>query len=251
MRIPLPLIVALVIGMSVTFYVKLYVIPPPFIPAEPRDIVLNLSESQWVVVGPFCGHIIRVVSNVSMDVILGEASAVAVYLPAMPYIHASYHGFGGRYHVINKSGVYAVVANEVCFAGRAVRQPSGIIAIMPGPISTEDYDTYLSVCGVVDGVGLWNGRIDVVDGQPPTMVFFLHGGGVARGAESKEEFGRWEFPQWYVANTTYVDFIRGPRDKMYGRNWNGTMYYENIWTVAWVAVKPRGPAQIRIIVRYV
>jgi hypothetical protein len=246
MRIPLPLIAALVLGVSATLHVTLHVIPPPFIPAT-YDIVLNVSEGRWVVVGPLYGNMIRVVSNVSMDVVMGEASAVAAFLPAMWSDHVTYHGFRGRYHIINKSGVYAVVANEVCFAGRAARQPNGIIVIMPGPISPEDYVTYLSVCGAVGGVGLWDGRIDVVDGQPNTMVFYLYGGGVARGTD-KGEFGSWEFLQRYVANVTEVYFIMGPQRNMRGRFWNGTMYYDIIEKVVWIAVKPRGAAQIRIYV---
>jgi hypothetical protein len=251
MRIPLPLIAALVIGTTATLYVTLHVIPPPFIPTIPSsDIVLNLSETRWVIAGPLYGRVITVVSNVSVDVVMGEPSAVAVYLPAMPSEHMKYHAYRGRYHVINKSGIYAVVANEVCFAGEAVRQPSGIILIVPRPIHDRDYNTYMSVCGIVEGVGLWNGRIDVIDGSPPTMVFYLHGGGVARGTDLKEEFGRWEFLQHYVVNTTYVRFYMGPDLRMHGRYWNGTMYYDNIDKMVWIAVKPnKVGAQVRIVVR--
>jgi hypothetical protein len=246
MRIPLPLIAALVLGLSATLYMTLHVIPPPFIPAT-SDIVLNVSEGRWVVVGPLYGNMIRVMSNVPMDVVMGEASAVAAFLPAMWSDHVTYRGFRGRYHIINKSGVYAVVANEVCFAGRAARQPNGIIVITPGPISPEEYVTYLSICGAVGGVGLWDGRIDV-DGSPPTMVFYLYGDGVARGSDLKDEFGRWEFYQQYAVNVTEVYFFRGPQRSMYGRYWNGTMYYDTIVKAAWIAVKPRGAAQIRIYV---
>ena len=250
MRAPLPLIVALVIGTA-SLYVTLHVINPPFIPTIPSgDIVLNLSETRWVVVGPLYGRMISVVSNVSVDVVMGEASAAAAFLPSMPSDHVMYSAFRGRYHIINKSGIYAVVANEVCFAGKAVRQPSGVVVIMPGPISEGDFGTYISVCGLVDGVGLWNGRIDVVDGSPPTMVFYLYGGGEARGSGLKNEYGRWEFTVQYVANTTHVDFIMGPQRSMYGRYWNGTMYYDFIDKVVWLAVKPLSAgAQIRIVVR--
>jgi hypothetical protein len=250
MRIPLPLIAAMVIGATATLYLTLDVINPPFIPVS-HDIVLNLSEARWVVVGPLYGNMIRVVSNVSVDVVMGEASAVAAFLPSMPSNHVTYYAFRGRYHIINKSGVYAVVANEVCFAGEAVRQPSGIIVIIPRPIYSGDYGTYISLCNIVDGVGLWDGRIDVVDGRPPTMVFYLYGGGMARGTDLKNEFGRWEFLQHYVANVTEVDFIMGPQRDMNGRFWNGTMYYDIIEKVVWIAVKPRGAAQIRISVRLV
>ncbi len=250
MRIPLPLIAAMIVGVTASLYLTLRVIPPPFIPAEPSDIVLNLSDAQWVVVGPLYGKMIRVSANVSVDVIMGEASAVAAFLPAMPSDHMTYRGFRGRYHIINKSGIYAVVANEVCFAGEAVRLSNGIVVIRPGPISVGNYGTYFSVCSVVDGVGLWDGRIDIIDGNPPTMVFYLYGGGVARGTDLKEEFGRWEFAQQYVANTTLVDFYMGPQRSMYGRYWNGTMYYDIIDKVVWIAVKPHSAgAQIRIIVR--
>jgi len=246
MRIPLPLLGAWVLAVSATLYMTLNVISPPFIPAAPSDVVLNVSEPRWVVVGPIYGNMIRVTSNISMDVVMGEASAVAAFLPAMPSDHAIYHAFKGRYHVINKSGVYAVVANEVCFAGRAVRLPNGIIVIEPRPISGGDYDTYLSVCGVVDGARLWNGRIDIVGSHYPVMVFYFYDGGSARGSEISGEAGRWEFPQRYVANTTHVDFIMGPQRYMHGRYWNGTMYYDLIEKAVWIAVKPRGPAQIRI-----
>jgi len=251
MRIPLPLIAALVIGATASLYVTLHVIQPPFIPTTPSgDIVLNLSEMRWVVVGPLHGNMITVVSNVSVDVVMGEASAAAAFLPAMPSGHMTYYAFRGRYHIINKSGVYAVVANEVCFAGKAVRQSSGVVVIMPEHISEGDYHNYISVCGVVEGVGLWNGRIDVVDGSPPTMVFYLYGGGVARGSDLKDEYGRWEFEQHYVANTTGVDFIMGPLQSMHGRYWNGTMYYDLIEKMVWIAVKPHSVgAQIRITVR--
>ncbi len=250
MRIPWPLIVAAVIGATATVYVTLHVIYPPFIPATPSDdIILNLSETRWVVVGPLYGNLIRVRSNVSMDVILGEASAVAAYLPAMYSDHLTYWGYRGRYHIINKSGIYAVVANEVCFAGRAVKLPNGIIVIWPEPISSENYSIYQSVCGVVDDVGLWDGRIEVIDGSPPVMVFYLHGGGVARGSELKEEFGRWEFSQRYIQDAVLVEFHLGGQ-RMYGRYFNGTMYYDDIDKVSWIAVKPRSVgAQIRISVR--
>lgn len=247
MRIPLPLILALVIGITTTLYLTLDVIPSPFIPTIPNeDIVLNLSEVRWVVVGPVYGRFIRVVSNVSMDVVVGEASAVAAYLPAMPSDHVMYRAFGGRYHIINKSGVYAVVVNEVCFAAEAVRQPSGIIVIMPKPNMSE-VGTYLSVCGVVDGVGLWNGRV-AIEGSPPTMVFYLYGG-EARGAGLKKEFGRWEFAQRAATNVTELVLIMGPMRDMDGRYWNGTMYYDIIEKMAWIAVKPNTVgARIRITV---
>lgn len=249
LRIPLPLILALVIGITATLYLTLDVIPPPFIPTIPNeDIVLNLSEVRWVVVGPIYGRFIRVVSNVSMDVVVGEASAVAAYLPAMPSDHITYYAFRGRYHIINKSGIYAVVANEVCFAAEAVRQPSGIIVIMPKPNMSGEPTTYLSVCGAVEGAGLWNGRI-AIEGSPTTMVFYLYGG-EARGTGLKEEFGRWEFAQQVATNVTQIDLIMGPMRDMYGRYWNGTMYYDIIEKMVWIAVKPNvAGAQIRIIVR--
>jgi hypothetical protein len=223
------------------------VIPPPFIPTIPsEDIVLNLSEVRWVVVGPVYGRFIRVVSNVSMDVVVGEASAVAAYLPAMLSDHITYRAFRGRYHIINKSGIYAIVVNEVCFAAEAVRQPSGIIVIKPKPNASE-VGTYLSVCGVVDGAGLWNGRI-AIEGSPPTMVFYLYGG-EARGTDLKEEFGRWEFAQQVATNVTQFDLVMGPMRDMYGRYWNGTMYYDIIEKMVWIAVKPNVVgAQIRITV---
>jgi hypothetical protein len=253
MRIPLPLIAAMIVGMTASLYLTLHVIPPPFIPAEPYDIVLNLSNAEWAVVGPLYGRWFIVSANVSVDVIMGEASAVAAFLPAMLSDHMTYRGFRGRYHIINKSGIYAVVANEICFRGEAVRLSNGIVVIRPSHISVEDYGTYLSVCGVVDGVGLWNGRVIVTDGSPPTMVFYLHGGGEARGSSylnGKDEYGRWEFAQHYVANITRVDFHMGPHRNMYGRYWNGTMYYDVIDKVVWIAVKPRCPnAEVRIRVR--
>jgi hypothetical protein len=214
-----------------------------------EDIVLNLSEVRWVVVGPVYGRFIRVVSNVSMDVVVGEASAVAAYFPAMLSDHIKYHAFRGRYHIINKSGIYAVVVNEVCFAGEAVRQPSGIIIIRPKPNMSEgEHATYLSVCGVVDGAALWNGRI-AIEGSPPTMVFYLYGG-EARGTDLKEEFGRWEFAQSVATNVIQIDLIMGPERDMHGWYWNGTMYYDLIEKMVWIAVKPNVVgAQMRIIVR--
>jgi hypothetical protein len=201
-------------------------------------------------VGPIYGQIIGVRSDTPVDVILGEASAVAAYLPAMPFDHLSYEGFGGRYHVINKSGIYAIVANEVCFAGKAIKLPNGVIAIMPGPIFETNLTTYLSICNVEDGVGLWNGRIDVIDAsQPPTMVFYLYGGGMAVGVSYRYQYGRWQFEEQYFSNTTYVDVVRGPPPDMYGTYWNGTMFYYLLDKVAWVAVKPRyEAAHVRIII---
>ena len=251
LRTPLPLILALVIGITVTLYLTLDVIPPPFIPTIPsEDIVLNLSEVRWVVVGPVYGRFIRVESNVSMDVVVGEASAVAAYFPSMLSDHITYHAFRGRYHIINKSGIYAIVVNEVCFAAEAVRQPSGITVIKPKPnVSDGEYNIYLPVCAVVDGAGLWNGRI-AIEGSPPTMVFYLYGG-VARGAGLKEEFGRWEFAQQVATNVTQLILIMGPERDMYGRYWNGTMYYDIIEKMVWIAVKPNVVgAQIRITVRH-
>jgi len=248
LRTPLPLILAMVIGITVTLYLTLDVIPPPFIPTIPNeDIVLNLSEVRWVVVGPVYGRFIRVESNVSMDVVVGEAAAVAAYFPSMPSDHITYRAFRGRYHIINKSGVYAIVVNEVCFAAEAVRQPSGIIVIKPKPNASEgEHATYLSVCGVVDGVGLWNGRI-AIEGSPPTMVFYLYGG-EARGTGLKEEFGRWEFAQIVATNVIVFELTMGPKRDMYGRYWNGTMYYDIIEKMVWIAVKPNAGAQIRITV---
>ena len=251
LRTPLPLILALAIGITVTLYLTLDVILPPFIPTIPsEDIVLNLSEVRWVVVGPVYGRFIRVESNVSMDVVVGEASAVAAYFPSMLSDHITYHAFRGRYHIINKSGIYVIVVNEVCFAAEAVRQPSGITVIKPKPnVSDGEYNIYLPVCAVVDGAGLWNGRI-AIEGSPPTMVFYLYGG-VARGAGLKEEFGRWEFAQQVATNVTQLILIMGPERDMYGRYWNGTMYYDIIEKMVWIAVKPNVVgAQIRITVQH-
>ena len=250
LRIPLPLILALTIGISATLYLTLDVISPPFIPTMPNeDIVLNLSEARWVVVGPIYGRFIRVVSNVSMDVVVGEASAVAAYLPAMPSDHVMYHAFRGRYHIINKSGVYVIVANEVCFPAKAVRQ-NGIKVITPkSNVSEGEYNIYLPVCAVVDGAALWNGRI-AIEGSPPTMVFYLYGG-VARGTGLKEEFGRWEFAQRVATDVTQLDLVMGPERDMHGRYWNGTMYYDIIEKMVWIAVKPNVVgAQIRITVQH-
>jgi len=40
----------------------------------------------------------------------------------------------------------------------------------------------------------------------------------------------------------------GPKRDMYGRYWNGTMYYDIIEKMVWIAVKPNAGAQIRITV---
>jgi hypothetical protein len=205
-----------------------------------------VPKDSWFIFGPLSGSYIIITANVSMDVMVGVAAAVFM-ADKFPNGSVTWSTEWGRISLVVDGEHYAVVLNEICFAGGRTPFISWTL-VVPEAVGMEWVDLYRGLCKEVAAYPvLWRGdiRVDygIYRGLPITTMFFgLHGGGSAMGVPEKP--ARTEFVRYYFQNTKSVmlDF------KVYEKrvSVNGTTYTIYMRPAVWIAVKPPADALVNI-----
>ncbi len=205
-----------------------------------------VPKDSWFIFGPLSGSRIVIVSNVSMDVVVGVAAAVFM-ADKFPNGSVTWGTEWGTISLVIDGEHYAVVLNDICFAGG--RTPFiGWTLVVPEAVGTEWVDLYRGLCKKVAAYPVvWRGdiRIDygIYRGMAITTMFFgLHGGGSAMGVPDKP--ARTEFVRYYYQNTKSVTLDFSVYEKKV--NVNGTTYVIYMRPAVWLAVKPSADALVNI-----
>jgi len=223
-----------------------------FYVGEPEvPAVVSLKEAEyivpqgsWYIFGPLSGSRIRIMANVSMDVMVAVAGAVFM-ATEFPNGSVTWREVWGNIALVRDGEYYAVVLNDICYAGR----PShfvGWVLVVPEAVGTVGL--YENLCKkVVRHPALWRGDIRVdytIFGNTAilTMFFGLHGGGSARGVPSNP--ARTEFIRYYYQNTRSVDLYFDVEEKRVDV-YNMT-YVVYMRPAVWIAVKPSADASVTI-----
>ena len=209
-----------------------------------REAEHIVPQGSWYIFGPLSGSRIRIMANVSMDVIVGVASA-AFMATEFPNGSVTWREVWGNIALVRDGEYYAVVLNDVCYAGRPFHFV-GWVLVVPEAVGTVGL--YENLCKkVVRHPALWRGdiRVDytIFDNTAIlSMLFGLHGGGSARGVPSNP--ARTEFIRYYYQNTRSVDLhfdVYKKRVDVYN-----TKYVIYMRPAVWIAVKPSADALVTI-----
>jgi hypothetical protein len=203
-----------------------------------------VPQGSWYIFGPLSGSRIRITANVSMDVMVGVASAVFM-ATEFPNGSVTWREVWGNIALVRDGEYYAVVLNDICYAGRPFHF-AGWVLVVPEAVGTVGL--YENLCKkVVRHPALWRGdiRVDYTTfGNKAilTMLFGLHGGGSARGVPSNP--ARTEFIRYYYQNTRSVDLYFDVYEKRV--DVYNTTYVIYMRPAVWIAVKPSADALVTI-----
>jgi len=206
-----------------------------------------VPEGSWYIFGPMSGSRIKIVSNVSMDVLVGVAAAVFM-ADEFPNGTVTWSGVAwGTISLVRDGDYYAVVLNEICFAGRR-HSFAGRGVVVPEAVGAAWVGLYRDLCKKAAWYPvLWRGDIRADYGLYNatvimTMFFGLHGGGSAKGVPSNP--ARTQFIRYYYQNTQSVTMDFDIYEKTV--NVNGTVYAIYMRPAVWIAVKPSADALVTV-----
>jgi len=209
-----------------------------------REAEYIVPQGSWYIFGPLSGSRVRIMSNVSMDVMVGVAGAVFM-ATEFPNGSVAWREVWGNIAVVRDGEYYAVVLNDICYAGRLFHF-AGRALVVPEAVGTVGL--YQNLCKKAAWYPvLWRGDIRVdytIFGNTAilTMLFGLHGGGSARGVPSNP--ARAEFIRYYYQNTRSVDLYFDVYEKKV--NTNSTTHVIYMRPAVWIAVKPSADALVTI-----
>jgi hypothetical protein len=215
------------------------------------EYVYVVPAGSWHIFGPVSGSYVKITANVSVDVMVGVASAVFM---AKDFPNGSVTWDDTEWGVISlvRDGeYYAVVLNDICFAGKRTPYIRWAL-VVPEAVGMGSVDLYNNLCKKAAWYPvLWRGDIRVDYGiyrgrlreaVIETMFFGLHGGGSAKGVPEKP--ARTEFVRYYYQTTQSVELDFGVYEKKV--KVNGTTYVIYMRPAVWIAVRPLGDASVTI-----
>jgi len=201
-----------------------------------------VPKDNWYIFGPVSGSRIKIAANVSIDVMVGVAAAVFA-ADEFPNGSVTLKGWWGAVSLVRDGDYYAVVLNDICFAG--IRSSFARWAVVvPEAVGADWVGLYGSLCKKAAWYPvLWRGDIRVDYGIHNatvimTMFFGLHGGGSAKGVPSNP--ARTQFIRYYYQNTQLVTV----NFDEYEANINGTTIYMR--PAVWIAVRPSADALVTV-----
>jgi len=214
------------------------------------EYVYVVPEGSWHIFGPLSGSYIKITANTSVDVMVGAASAVFVARD-FPNGSVTWDTKLGTISLVRDGDYYAVVLNDVCFAGLRTSYVDWSL-VVPVAVGMGSADFYKELCKkAAQHPVLWRGdiRVDYIlfrsitrDELTETMFFGLHGGGSARGVPEKP--ARTEFVRYYYQYTQSVELDFKAYEKRV--NVNGTTYVIYMRPAVWIAVRPFSDAVVSI-----
>jgi hypothetical protein len=206
-----------------------------------------VPKDSWYIFGPVSGSRIRITANVSMDVVVGVAAAVFM-ADKFPNGSVTWNDTPwGTISLVRDGDYYAVVLNDICFAGRETSF-AGRVVVVPEAVGMGWVDLYNNLCKKAAWYPvLWRGdiRVDygIYRGMVITTMFFgLHGGGSAKGVP--ENPARTEFVRYYYQNTQSITLVFNVYEK--NVDVNGTMYVIYMRPAVWIAVRPPADALVTV-----
>jgi hypothetical protein len=222
---------------------------------EPKVlVVVSLRESEyivpqgsWYIFGPLSGSRVRITANVSMDVMVGVASAIFM-ATEFPNGSVTWREIWGNISLVRDGEYHAVVLNDICYAGQ-LSHFAGWVLVVPEAVGTVGL--YENLCKKAARYPVyWRGdiRIDyaIFDNTAIlTMLFGLHGGGSAKGVPYNP--ARTQFIRYYYQNTQSVDLHFDAYEKRV--DINNTTYVIYMRPAVWIAVKPSADASIKVSAR--
>jgi len=209
-----------------------------------RETKYIVPQGSWYIFGPLSGNRVRIMANVSMDVMVGVAGAVFT-ATKFPNGSVTWREVWGSVTFVRDGEYYAVALNDICYAGRLFHI-DGRALVVPEAVGTVGL--YQNLCKKAAWYPVyWRGdiRVDYTIFNKTvilTMLFGLHGGGSARGVPSNP--ARTEFIRYYYQNTRYVDLYFDVYEKRVDTN--GTTYVIYMRPAVWIAVKPLADASVTI-----
>jgi hypothetical protein len=215
--------------------------------APSGELVWAVPKGSWYIYGPLSGSRIVVTANVSMDVMVGVASAVFM-ASEFPNGTVTWSGTEwGTISLVRDGEYYAIVLNDICFAGR-VLPFLGYKVVVPEAVGVGWVSQYNKLCKkAAQYPVLWRGDIRVDYGLYKgvvieTMYFGLHGGGSAKGVP--ENPARTEFVRHYYQNIRSVMLVFDVYEKRV--TVNNTLYIIYMRPAVWMAVRPSADALVTV-----
>jgi len=209
-----------------------------------RETEYVVPQGSWYIFGPLSGTKVRIMANVSMDVMVGVASAIFM-ATEFPNGSVTWREVWGNIALVRDGEYYAVALNDICYAGRRL-DFAGWVVVVPEAVGTVGL--YQNLCKKAAWYPVyWRGDIHVGytnfnNTAVLTMFFGLHGGGSARGVPSNP--ARTEFIRYYYQNIRSVDLYFDVYEKRV--NINNATYVVYMRPAVWIAVKPLADALVTI-----